>query len=97
MLPIHFLPEAESELREAQGWYDLRTGGLGERFMAAIDAAVARIGENPEQFPVVYRHFRRALAKRFPYALYFRVQADGIYVVACAHTSRHPARWRRRR
>jgi len=36
------------------------------------------------------------MVKRFPYALYFCVEADGIYILACAHTSRAPLYWRER-
>lgn len=95
-LPVYFLPDAENDLFEAQSWYDGRAFGLGDRFFSAIEELVMRIGRNSLQFPVVHAEIRRALAPRFPYALYFRVEPDGVFVVACAHTSRKPSFWRRR-
>ena len=96
MLSVYFLPEAEAELYDAQDWYDSRSPGLGDRFFTAIDALLPRIGDNPQQFPVVFQNLRRAIVRRFPYAIYFRVEADGAYVVACAHTSRAPQSWQGR-
>jgi toxin ParE1/3/4 len=93
--PVFFLPGAEAELLEAQNWYDSQAFGLGDRFFAAIDVLLPRIGETPQQFPKVYGSIQRALVRHFPYALYFRVEAEGIFVVACAHTWRDPRRWRR--
>jgi plasmid stabilization system protein ParE len=39
---------------------------------------------------------RRALLKRFPYAVYFAVDNEIIVVLAVFHTSRDPESWRRR-
>jgi plasmid stabilization system protein ParE len=96
VLPVYFLPAAEAELQEAQDWYDTRVEGLGDRFFAAVDALLPRIGDNPEQFPTAYTNLRRVMVRRFPYALYFRIEAEGVYVIACFHTSRDPRQWRRR-
>ena len=95
-LPVFFLPAAEAELREAQAWYDSRAHGLGDRFFAAVDGAVQRIGEQPLQFPLVHTNTRRALVRRFPYALYFRVEPAALFMIACAHTSRQPVHWQSR-
>lgn len=68
----------------------------GSAFVSAVDAIVARIAAQPLQFPIVHASVRRALVRRFPYALFFRLEAEGAYVVACFHTSRAPSGWRRR-
>ena len=94
--PVFFLPEAEAELLEGQAWYDGRAAGLGERFFAAVDTTMSRIAAAPQQFPTVHKTIRRALVRRFPYALYFRAEPDGVYVIACTHTSRTAKRWQRR-
>lgn len=92
-MPVYFLPTAEAELLAAQAWYDERADGLGDRFFDAVNGAVARIDGNPRQFPLVRAPLRRALVPRFPYALFFRIEDDDAYVVACAHTSRVPFYW----
>lgn len=50
----------------------------------------------PEIFPVVHRQTRRALLRRFPYGLYYRIVDDQIVVVACMHGRRNPRRWQSR-
>jgi plasmid stabilization system protein ParE len=51
---------------------------------------------NPELFPVVHRQTRRALLRRFPYGLYYRIVNDQIVVVACMHGRRDPRQWQSR-
>jgi plasmid stabilization system protein ParE len=50
----------------------------------------------PERFPVVRGTCRRALLRRFPYAVYFVPTAEVIQVIACLHASRNPQRWQQR-
>ena len=40
---------------------------------------------------------RRALVRRFPYAIYFRPVSDEVVVLAVMHGRRLPRRWRSRR
>lgn len=72
-------------------WYDGQQGGLGDRFLASVDDAIARIERNPLHFPAVVLDVRRALVPRFPYGLFFRVDGDGSVVIACLHHRRAPA------
>jgi hypothetical protein len=51
---------------------------------------------NPWQFAVVYKSIRRALLRRFPYALMSVIEADEtLTVIACFHGSRDPALWQK--
>ena len=76
-LPIVFEPEVEAEVDEAYHWYEGQRRGLGEGFLAAVRAALDRIQLNPELHAVVYREVRRALVRRFPYAVYYRTRGTG--------------------
>lgn len=49
-----------------------------------------------EEAPLVYRDVRRALLKRFPYGVFFRLRPDRIRVLAILHLSRDTSRWQRR-
>ena len=90
-------PEAEAELAEAFTWYEERAPGLGSEFTRAVRALFATINRNPEQFARVRHEMRRALVRRFPYAVYFVAEPEQISVVAVIHTRRHPRRWQSRR
>ena len=97
MHPVIFTLAARAELIDAQDWYENEAPGLCRRFRASVDAVVQSITANPWQFPVVYKSIRRALLRRFPYALMFVIEADTtLTVIACFHGSRDPARWQKR-
>ena len=81
---------AELDLMRIEDWYEGRRPGLGHEFREAVDAAIARIGENPLAYPDRYRGARRALVRRFPYILWYRVLADFALVLACVHGKRDP-------
>jgi hypothetical protein len=83
MHAVIFLPAAQIEARDAQDWYEAQTAGLGSRFRAELDHAVQRLSFNPFQFPIVLADIRRALLRRFPYALFFRIVDDAVFVLAC--------------
>jgi plasmid stabilization system protein ParE len=76
--------------------YEQRAQGLGTEFLRALDVSFAEITPMPERFAAVHRECRRALLRRFPYAVYFVATPDRISVVACMHARRDPRRWEER-
>lgn len=92
---ISFRPEAEAEAVETRDWYEGRRAGLGAAFRRALDEAVERIVANPLQFPRARGETRRAILRRFPYAVYFRVAGEDIVVLA-VHGRQHQRRWQSR-
>jgi toxin ParE1/3/4 len=94
---VIFSPRARAELIDAQDWYENEAPGLGRSFRAAVDAVVQRMSASPRQFPVIHKNVRRALLRRFPYALMFVIEADEtLTVTACFHGSRDPVHWQKR-
>jgi len=93
---VAFRPQADEEVREARWWYEEQQSGLGSKFAGAVDEVVARVTENPLAFPSVRGETRRAILRRFPYCLYFRVLRDEVIVLAVVHGRRHPRRWQLR-
>lgn len=95
---LRFHRAARAELREAARWYEGRADGLGGEFVVEMGACLARIADTPERFPEVRGApgVRRALMRRFPYAVVFLVYADIITVVAIAHGRRRPLYWKTR-
>jgi toxin ParE1/3/4 len=86
--------DAEADVASAYAWYEERSSGLGAEFMRAVDACMASVGRGPEFYQLVHRGARRALLRRFPYALFFFVVGGTLVeVVACLHTRRDPRQW----
>ena len=95
-LPVIFRDLATEDVRAIYSWYELQQEGLGSRFIASLDLAVALISAHPLSCPVVYRHIRRVLLHGFPYAVFYLAGAKAIVVLACLHQSQSPRNVRKR-
>lgn len=89
-------PEAEADITEAYQWYEGQAEGLGEEFLRAVDACFAAVQRIPTAYSPIYKHVRRALLRRFPYAIFYIIEADRIIVLACFHARRNPKQWQAR-
>src|SRR5260370_15865731 len=89
-------PEAELDITEAYIWYESRRAGLGEEFLSSVDACIERIRREPMIYSIVHEAYRRALIRRFPYAIFFEYAEAIVTVYAVFHTSRDPKKWRQR-
>jgi plasmid stabilization system protein ParE len=88
---------AENDVRSAFAWYENERVGLGTEFLEEIRAAYRRVVSGPFGYQRLEQGVRRARRRRFPYSVYFAVEADMIRVIAVLHTSRHPSAWQQRR
>jgi plasmid stabilization system protein ParE len=80
-----FRPEVREELDEAYHWYETQQAGLGDNFLDCIDEMLNRIRQMPELYAIVHRDVRRAVVRRFPYAIYYRIVFDRVIVLAVLH------------
>ena len=93
--PLRLNPGAD--LVEAFAWYEGQRPGLGSEFFAEVAQVLQRIEDAPLQHAVVLEDTRRAIVRRFPYAVFFIVDPDVIAVTAVMHGKRDPKRWQMRR
>jgi plasmid stabilization system protein ParE len=84
---------AEADITDAARWYEERSPGLGSEFLRAVDVTLAEIARMPGRYPLVRGRARRALLRRFPYAVFFVAGADLVSVIACLHARRDPKHW----
>ena len=96
MIPVEFHPEAVAELEASVRFYEQQQSGLGERFLAAIEFALAGVADSPLTWPVLERDVRRRLSRVFPYAILYAVEPDRIFVLAVMHCHQMPGYWRSR-
>jgi plasmid stabilization system protein ParE len=92
-LPVVYRRKVGRDLAAGFGYYEGQTGGLGEKFLAAIDSAFDAIERYPEMFARVHGEVRRAIVARFPYAVFYRVQPKRVVVLTVLHTARDPKLW----
>ena len=79
-------------ISEPPGFAELSKAEQVEYLQALWD----RIADGPLKYQHLRAGIRRALLKRFPYAVYFAIEADVVVVAAVLHASRDPAEWQRR-
>lgn len=75
---IEFHPDAEIELDEAIEWYEEMKPGLGARFFKEYQILRESILANPKRYPVELDEVRKAVFKKFPYALLYFVWEELI-------------------
>lgn len=97
MKRLRLTPEAELDLDEAHLWYHRQAPRLAANFLARVDACLASMQRHPEAFAFVDPNMRRTLVRRFPYAIFYEVEATEIVVYAIFHGARDPRAWKRRR
>ena len=93
---LTIVPEAQQDLEEAYGWFEDCRIGLGEDFLTCVDACVQNICRTPELYPKFHEDYRRALVRRFPYAVFYEFTGGKITIYSIFHTSQNPQKWRLR-
>ena len=95
---IEYHPAVAGELEEIRDWYQEQSPGLGNDFVDEFERQILVIAAMPRRWMILKGDVRRALMKRFPYVIYFRVIEDaGIRVTVVKHEKRHPGYGAQRR
>lgn len=89
-------PAVELDIEAAFNWYEGEEAGLGFEFLDELRSAYRRILDSPFGYQDLRSGIRRALTRRFPYAVFFSVEGQTIVILAVLHTAREPAEWQRR-
>jgi plasmid stabilization system protein ParE len=90
-------PRLKATSQRPTNWYESRRVGLGEDLLSSIEATLEGIRRRPDIHSIAYEGYRRALLRRFPYAIIYRWANGRVTVYAVFHTSRDPLKWRARR
>src|SRR3954468_21202499 len=88
--------QARAEFDEAFDWYESQKPGLGAEFAEHVQAVFDRISAMPELHAVVYRDIRKALVRKFPYSVFYRIKPGRVIVLAVFHGKRDPNIWKTR-
>jgi hypothetical protein len=86
---VVILKEVISDLNDGKAFYDRRETGIGDYFWDSLisDIESLRIyaGIHNKRFGL-----HRMFAKRFPYALYYEIKKDIVYIIAVLPMRRNP-------
>jgi len=90
-MKIEILSVAMGDIQSGQRFYEEQQEGLGAYFLDSlfsdIDALLLYAGIHPQFFG-----YYRALSKRFPYAIYYRVSGQTIQVWRVLDCRQKPSR-----
>src|SRR5688500_13390374 len=89
-------PEVRHDLDSAFQWYEGQRSGLGDEFLSAIEESLERILQAPHTYGVFRREIRAPAVHRFPFVVYYRIEAMQIVVIAIQHGHRSTRNWLRR-
>jgi toxin ParE1/3/4 len=89
-------PHAVAEAQAAAQWYRERNRSAAQAFLAELDLAIKKIGENPEIWPPYVAGTRHFVLQRFPFSVIYRLVPNRVEVVAIAHGRRKPGYWKER-
>ena len=87
---IEAAPAVEADVGAAHNWYEREEPGLGFEFLEELRAAYQRILDHPLGYQDLRSGIRRALTRRFPYAIYFSIEGATIVIVAVLRSARDP-------
>jgi toxin ParE1/3/4 len=89
---------AEIDLYESFVFYEEREAGLGDKFISYIDESFNFIAENYLASPVIYKKVRRFVARRFPFFIYYLINAseNEILIIGVLHSKRNPKLFKKR-
>lgn len=91
---IRILDRAENDIKAATDYYNDESPSLGFEFLDEFLKTVDRILLNPKAWQPLSLNSRRAMTRRFPYGVIYRVSVSEILIVAVMHLHRHPNSWK---
>ena len=87
---IQILSEAEADLEDGRSFYEKQERGIGGYFWDSLLSDIESLLIYSGVHSKVYG-YHRMTSKRFPYSIYYYVEAETIYVVAVLPQRRNPS------
>jgi len=88
---VRITRSAEEDLLKGFAFYESRQEGIGSYFLDSLYAEIDALALFGGIHPKPNGRLHRALAKRFPFAVYYERQGDDITVVAILDCRQNPA------
>lgn len=81
-MTVEILDKAEDDLVHGFQFYEKQQTGLGPYFLQSLFADMESLQVHGGAHRIVYRNYHRALAKRFPFAIFYTVSGERVLVHA---------------
>jgi len=93
---IRILDAASQDLIDGARFYEKQEAGLGGYFIDSLFSDIDSLQVYAGIHPLFFGDYHRMLAKRFPFAVYYKVAGNIISIHAVLDCRRNPA-WTRKR
>lgn len=90
-LPIYFAPAATEDVRVACRWLDDVQPALGDELISELHRIAQLISQHPDMYERVGRGCRRAVLRRYDYAIVYRVRNSQIEILGMLHCRLDPS------
>ncbi len=95
-MKLKILDEAARDLVEGFRFYEDRGEGLGSYFLSNLYADIDSLYLSAGIHSQPYKYYHRLLSRRFPFAIFYAIRDDTVFVHAILDCRRDPA-WIRQR
>ncbi len=95
-MKIQILKAVESDLLDGYYFYEVQETGLGMYFLDSLYADIESLKLYAGIHSIHFGKYHRLLSKRFPFAVYYKVENKIIRIYAVLDCRRDPA-WRRKK
>lgn len=89
-MKIHLLSPTIYDIADAANFYNQQEPGIGTKFLDSIYRDIESLPKYAGIHPIKYGCYR-LLAKTFPYAVYYLLKKDAVFIVAVLDCRRDPA------
>jgi len=95
-MKIRILKSARQDLADGRDFYRCQADGIGDYFLDSLFSDIESLLLYAGVHTVYFGKFYRLLSKRFPFAIYYRLEHRTILVYAVLDCRRSPA-WHRKK
>jgi len=95
-MKIKIVESAKEDLREGYYFYESQEAGLGDFFRESLYSDIESLKLYLGIHSIHFGKYHRLLAKRFPFAIYYRIKNKDIIIYAILDCRRDPA-WIRKK
>ena len=95
-MKIRILPSASQDLIDGFWFYEKQSEGLGSYFLDTLFSDIDSLAIYSGIHPIYFEKYHRLLSKRFPFAIYYRIENNITLVNAVLDCRQNPA-WIRKK
>ena len=90
-MKIRIIASASRDLLEGYRFYEKQAAGIGAYFLDSLYSDIDSLMISAGMHSVHFGRYHRLLSKRFPFAIYYRIEDQSVLVYAVLDCRRNPA------